>query len=72
MFPLIFICAGIAVAAVAVTWYVVSTAEEGYEDETGFHPAPRENARRPQPEAHVAEPLVAKESTEGRPCATVR
>lgn len=72
MFPLIFICVGIAVAAVAVTWYAVVTAEEGYEDETGFHPTPRENVRRSQNEARVAEPLGTKESSEVRPCATVR
>jgi len=72
MFPFILICAGVAVAAVAVTWYAVVTAEEGYEDETGFHPTPREKARRPQPDARGVEPAGAKEGAEIRPCATVR
>jgi hypothetical protein len=72
MLPLILICAGIAAAALAVTWYAVVTAEEGYEDETGFHPIRREKRRRPQPEARAAEPAGTKDSSEIRPCATLR
>ena len=72
MFPLIFICAGIGVAALAVTWYAVVSAEEGHEDGAGFHPTPREKTRRLQPEARVIEPVATKETSEIRPCATVR
>lgn len=72
MFPFILICAGIAVAALAVTWYAVVTAEEGYEDESGFHPIPREKERRTPSEARVAGPVGKKDTSEIRPCATVR
>lgn len=72
MFPLILICAGIALAALAITWYAVFSAREGYEDETGFHSTPRGKRRRIQPEARVIETVGAKETSEVRPCATVR
>jgi len=72
MFPLIVILIGLGVTALAVTWYAVASAVDGYEDETGFHPAPRESIRRSQPEIRVIEPVGAKEASEARPCVTVR
>ncbi len=72
MYPLILILAGVGAALVAVTWYAVVSAKDGYEDETGFHLAPREKQRLPEGEAHVAEPVTAKESPRIPPCAPVR
>ena len=72
MFPLIVILTGLGVTAFAVAWYAVVSAVDGYEDETGFHPAPRESARRSQPEIRVIEPVGTKEEPEARPCVTVR
>lgn len=72
MFPLIFAVIGVAVTALAVTWYAVVSAEDGYEDESGFHPLPRESKHRTQPEVRVIEPLGTKDESESRPCATAR
>lgn len=74
MFPLIVILIGLGVTALAVTWYAVVSAVDGYEDETGFHSVPREANwnRRSQPEIREIEPVGAKEESEARPCVTVR
>lgn len=72
MLPLIITLIGVGVTALAVTWYAVVTAQEGYEDETGFHPAPRGKRRRSQPEARVIEPVGTKEESEVHPVVTAR
>lgn len=71
MFPLIVILIGLGVTAFAVTWYAVVSAVDGYEDETGFHPAPRE-ALRSQPKIRVIDPVDTKEDSEAPPCVPVR
>lgn len=72
MYPLMLILAGIGVAAAAATWYALLSAQEGYEDETGFHLISWEKQRRSQPAASVAAPVGAKASSEVRPGASVR
>jgi hypothetical protein len=72
MFPLVLIGTGIAAAALAATWYAVVTAEEGYEDEDGFHSAPRERTRRAESEVCAAGPDETKTGSEIRRCATLR
>ncbi len=72
MFPLIVILIALGVTALAVTWYAVVSAVDGYEDEAGFHPAPRDSKRRSQPEILEIEPVATKAESEARPCVTVR
>jgi hypothetical protein len=38
MTPLFYTAIGVGLAAVAVTWYAVMSARDGYEDDTGYHP----------------------------------
>jgi hypothetical protein len=72
MFPLIVILIGLGVTALAVTWYAVVSAVDGYEDDSGFYPAPRDSKRRSQPEIREIEPVGTKEESEARPCFPVR
>jgi len=72
MFPVFLAIIGVGVAALAVTWYAVVSAVEGYEDESGFHPVSRESKHRAYPEVREIEPVGSKDPSETHPCATVR
>ena len=59
MTPLIYTLIGVGVAAVAVTWYAVMSARDGYEDDSGYHALPRDPKKGTE--------LVPQQSSNGRP-----
>ncbi len=54
MIALVFTLVVVGVAAIAVTWYAVVSAQDGYEDDSGFHPTPRKESRVKPPASGVA------------------
>lgn len=65
MNPLIYTTIGVGVAAVAVTWYAIVSAKDGYEDETGYHPLARdsEDGDKPGPELPLKSDPVEENSS---------